>query len=50
MTLPPLIHVVDDDDSLRGALQRLLTAAGYRVKAHASAGEFLLDPPRDEPG
>ena len=50
MTAPPLIHVVDDDDSLRSALQRLLAVAGYRVKAYASAGEFLLDPPGDAPG
>ena len=50
MTAPPLIHVVDDDDSLRSALQRLLAVAGYRVKAYASAGEFLLDPPADAPG
>ena len=50
MTAPPLIHVVDDDDSLRSALQRLLSVAGYRVKAYASAGEFLLDPPADAPG
>jgi FixJ family two-component response regulator len=50
MTAPPLIHVVDDDDSLRSALQRLLAAAGYRVKAYASAGEFLLDPPADAAG
>ena len=50
MTAPPLIHVVDDDDSLRSARQRLLAAAGYRVKAYASAGEFLLDPPADAPG
>jgi len=50
MTAPPLIHVVDDDDSLRSALQRLLAAAGYRVKAYASAGEFLLDPPAAAPG
>lgn len=50
MTAPPLIHIVDDDDSLRSALQRLLAAAGYRVKAYASAGDFLLDPPGDAPG
>ncbi len=50
MNAPPLIHVVDDDDSLRSALQRLLAAAGYRVRAYASAGEFLLDPPADTPG
>jgi FixJ family two-component response regulator len=50
MTAPPVIHVVDDDDSMRTALQRVLAAAGFRVKAYASAGEFLLDPPREGPG
>jgi len=50
MTEHAVIHVVDDDDSLRSALQRLLTAAGYAVRAFASAGEFLLDPPTDAAG
>jgi FixJ family two-component response regulator len=45
----PVIHIVDDDESLRTALQRLLAAAGYRVRTYASAGEFLLDPPTGEP-
>ena len=39
------IYLVDDDESLRNALQRLLVAAGYQVKAYASAGDFLLEPP-----
>ena len=47
---PPLIHVVDDDDSLRTALLRLLAAAGFEARGHASAGDFLLDPPVDRPG
>jgi RNA polymerase sigma factor (sigma-70 family) len=38
----PIIHVVDDDDSLRKAVTRLLRAAGYDVRVYASAGEFLL--------
>ena len=50
MTAEPLIHIVDDDASLRQALQRLLAAAGYRVQAHASAGDFLLAAPGDAPG
>ncbi|HTR02597.1 MAG TPA: response regulator [Thermoanaerobaculia bacterium] len=41
----PVIHVVDDDDSFRTALSRLLKAAGYATQQHRSAGEFLLDPP-----
>jgi len=38
----PVVYVVDDDDSLRKALTRLLHAAGYEVRAHASAGDFML--------
>jgi FixJ family two-component response regulator len=38
----PLVHLVDDDDSLRVALTRLLNAAGHEVRAHASAADFLL--------
>lgn len=45
-----VIHVIDDDESLRAALQRQLAAAGYRVRGYASAGEFLLEPPSDTPG
>lgn len=37
----PLVVVVDDDDSVRQAVQRLLRAAGVTVKAFASADEFL---------
>ena len=51
MTSPtPLLHVVDDDDSLRTAVTRLLRAAGYQVRGHSSAGEFLLAQPEDTPG
>jgi RNA polymerase sigma factor (sigma-70 family) len=38
----PIVHVVDDDDSLRKAVTRLLHAAGYDVRAYASAGDFAL--------
>ena len=38
----PIVHVVDDDDSVRTAVMRLLEAAGYEVRGYASAGEFLL--------
>ena len=50
MTTHAVIHLVDDDESLRNAVQRLLTAAGYRVRTYASAGDFLLEPPVDAPG
>jgi FixJ family two-component response regulator len=51
MTAPtPTIHVVDDDDSLRSALTRLLRAAGYEVRGYPSAGAFMLAGPGDAPG
>jgi len=40
---PLVVHVVDDDESLRAALAGLLRASGYEVRTYASAGEFLLD-------
>ena len=50
MSATPLIHVVDDDESLRTALLRLLTAAGFEARGYASTGEFLLHPQPDRPG
>lgn len=50
MSTAPLIHVVDDDESLRTALVRLLEAAGFEARGYASTGDFLLDPPPDRPG
>src|SRR5262245_62041372 len=51
MTQPtPIVHVVDDDDSLRTAVTRLLRAAGYEARAYPSAGEFLLAQPANTPG
>lgn len=40
-----VVHVIDDDDSFRVAVSRLLGAAGYRVRTYASAGEYLIEPP-----
>ena len=37
----PIVHVVDDDASVRTALTRLLRAAGHAVRAWASADAFL---------
>jgi FixJ family two-component response regulator len=38
---PKMVAVVDDDQSFRGALQRLLKSAGFPVRAFASAEDFL---------
>lgn len=41
MTQAPIIAIVDDDASVRRALQRLVESAGYTVQPFASAREFL---------
>jgi FixJ family two-component response regulator len=38
---PKMVAVVDDDESFRGALQRLLKSAGLPVRSFASAEDFL---------
>jgi FixJ family two-component response regulator len=50
MSTTPLIHVVDDDLSMRTALLRLLDAAGFEARGYSSTGEFLLQPLPDRPG
>jgi FixJ family two-component response regulator len=40
-----VVHVVDDDDSFRTALTRLLTAAGHTVKSFSSAAALLAARP-----
>ena len=50
MNTVPLIHVVDDDLSMRNALLRLLGAAGFEARGYASTGEFLLQALPDRPG
>ena len=49
--MPGRIHVVDDDDSFRTAMERRLKLAGYEVATYPSAQQ-LLDrlPDEDEPG
>jgi FixJ family two-component response regulator len=44
-----IVFVVDDDTSVREALQRLVRSAGLRVEAFASAEEFLNRAPADAP-
>ena len=45
----PIVFVVDDDASVREALERLVRSAGLRVEAFASAEEFLIRPRADAP-
>jgi len=50
MSASPLIHVVDDDSSMRSALLLLLGEVGFEARGYASTGEFLLQPLPDRPG
>ena len=43
-----MVYVIDDDESVRRALQRLLRAAGFEVKAFSSAEAFLQSGNLDE--
>jgi two-component system, LuxR family, response regulator FixJ len=36
------VHVIDDDDSFRRSLMRILHTLGYRAAGYRCAGEFLL--------
>lgn len=38
---PPVIAIVDDDDSVRRSLLRVVQSAGYAAESFASAREFL---------
>ena len=41
MANPELISIVDDDESVRQGLTRLLTSVGFAVNTFASAEEYL---------
>jgi PAS domain S-box-containing protein len=47
---PATIHVVDDDQSFRVAIARLLHAAGYQVAVYESGQQLLANPPGAEAG
>src|SRR5437588_7851515 len=47
---PRMIAIVDDDDSIRTALQGLMKEAGYPAVAFASAEEFLQSGKQQETG
>ncbi len=46
----PVVHVVEDDPSARGATVRFLRAAGHVVRAYGSADEFLESAVQHTPG
>jgi FixJ family two-component response regulator len=46
----PIVFVIDDDNSVRKALQRLVHSVGMKVETFTSAKEFLSRPPYAGPG
>jgi two-component system, LuxR family, response regulator FixJ len=46
----PIVFVVDDDDSFRSMLGRLLKSVGLVTQIYPSANEFLEDYDPDQPG
>ena len=49
MAKPLLIAVVDDEESVRKALQRLIHSAGYDVETYSSGAAFLQSTQDHEP-
>src|SRR5947209_9941151 len=48
--ISPVVFVVDDDPSVRKALDNLIRSVGFRVQAFASAHDFLHSKLPDAPG
>ena len=46
----PLVHIVDDDASMRGALEGLFDSVGLQTQTYATAKDFLSADPSDRPG
>ncbi len=45
-----IVHVIDDDESLRGAVNRLLRSVGLEVRTYGSVRQFLDARGQDSPG
>ena len=48
-SLAPLVFVIDDDESVRRGLKRLLRSAKYESEVFESASDFLARPPHPGP-
>nr|WP_256461718.1 response regulator [Acuticoccus sp. I52.16.1] len=46
MSVPPLVAIVDDDPSMRDALEDLVGSLGYRALKFGSADDYLASPDR----
>jgi FixJ family two-component response regulator len=50
MSEAPLIHIIDDDESMRLSLAGLLRSVGLASRAYSTVDSFLALPPADLPG
>ena len=50
MATKPIIFIVDDDPSIRLALENLISSTGQQAYTYESAKDFLRDCPRDPSG
>jgi FixJ family two-component response regulator len=50
LTETPVVHIVDDDDSLRRVLDSLFRTIGLHTRTYGSAGEFADAEKADQPG
>lgn len=48
--IKPVIYIVDDDESVRRALKRLMRSAGFDAETFGSAEDFLCSGYQDIPG
>jgi len=46
----PIVYIVDDDASVRAALEDLMASIGLNARTYASVAEFLADSLPDAPG
>jgi FixJ family two-component response regulator len=49
MSASPVVFIVDDDDSLRRALERVIRSVGLEVRSFATPAAFLAHPRPDRP-
>jgi FixJ family two-component response regulator len=50
MTEAAVIHIIDDDESLRSALMSLFRSVGLDARGHPAVADFLAAPREDVPG
>ena len=49
MAKTPVIAIVDDDEGVRTSLASLVRSLGYEARTYGSGGDFLHEPPGEDP-